>query len=47
MMSKNTLPYFDASGNIWDTAIDGQPGSRLVVQDDSNVVIYRPDGAPI
>ena len=32
---------------VWDSATDGNPGSRLVVQDDGNVVIYRPDGTPI
>ena len=31
---------------MWDTATDGSPGSRLVVQDDGNVVIYRPDNTP-
>jgi hypothetical protein len=32
---------------IWDSFTVNHPGSRLVVQDDANVVIYRPDGTPV
>ena len=32
---------------IWSSNTWGNPGSHLVLQDDGNVVIYRPDGAPI
>jgi hypothetical protein len=29
---------------VWASNTDGNPGARLVVQDDGNVVIYRTDG---
>ena len=32
---------------IWSSGTWQHPGSRLVVQDDGNVVIYRPDGTPV
>jgi hypothetical protein len=32
---------------VWDTSTHNNPGSRLVAQDDGNVVIYRPDGTPV
>jgi len=32
--------------SVW-VSDTGVPGSRLVVQDDGNVVIYRPDGMPV
>lgn len=32
--------------NIWGSGTDNNPGSHLLVQDDANVVIYRPDGTP-
>ena len=32
---------------VWLSATSNNPGSRLVVQDDGNVVIYRPDGTAV
>ena len=32
---------------IWSSDTWQHPGSRLVIQDDGNVVIYRPDGTPV
>ena len=32
---------------IWDSKTPGNPGSRLVIQDDGNLVIYRPNNVPI
>jgi len=32
---------------LWASNTYGNPGSRMVVQDDGNVVIYRPDGTAV
>lgn len=38
--------YGPGGSVVWASNTDGNPGSRLVAQDDGNVVIYRPDGTP-
>lgn len=48
---------YQADGNLvlygqdedygWDSKTDNNPGSRLIVQDDGNAVIYRPEGTPV
>lgn len=39
--------YDEASNAVWSTGSAGNPGSRVVAQDDGNIVIYRPDGKAI
>jgi hypothetical protein len=42
------LVMLDAAGAVvWASGTGGNPGAFLVVQDDGNVVIYRPDGQPV
>jgi hypothetical protein len=32
---------------VWASNTDGNPGARLILQDDGNLVIYRADGTPL
>jgi hypothetical protein len=42
-----TLPQPIGFGQVFSTGTGGHPGSRLVVQNDGNVVIYTPDGTAL
>lgn len=39
--------YDSNGGPIWDSKTYNSPGSKLLVQDDGNAVIYSPDMRPI
>lgn len=44
----NLVLYRNADGRpLWASSTWQHPGSRLVAQDDGNVVVYRPDGRPV
>jgi len=43
----NLIIYDELCSLKWSSNTGGNPGSRLVVQDDGNVVVYRPDGRAV
>ena len=48
MQGDGNFALYDLGGKyVWDSGTQGNPGARLIVQDDGQLVIYRGDGSAI
>ena len=47
MQGDGNLVIYDFNAAIWATNTDGNPGSYVTIQDDGNLVIYRPQPQPL